>query len=107
MVLKSPNMKRLVAYYRVSTNDQNLGISAQKEIVRKYCEFNSAEIISEFEEHESGKKNDRQELAKALAESVKNNAYLIVAKIDRLTRVAYFGFFFFKQKTAYEMALKS
>lgn len=84
-------MKRLVAYYRVSTNDQNLGISAQKEIVRKYCEFNSAEIISEFEEHESGKKNDRQELAKALAESVKNNAYLIVAKIDRLTRVAYFG----------------
>ena len=90
-MLKSPNMKRLVAYYRVSTNDQNLGISAQKEIVRKYCEFNSAEIISEFEEHESGKKNDRQELAKALAESVKNNAYLIVAKIDRLTRVAYFG----------------
>ena len=84
-------MKRLVAYYRVSTNDQNLGISAQKEIVRKYCEFNSAEIISEFEEHESGKKNDRLELAKALAETVKNNAYLIVAKIDRLTRVAYFG----------------
>ena len=84
-------MKRLVAYYRVSTNDQNLGISAQKEIVRKYCEFNSAEIISEFEEYESGKKNDRQELAKALADSVKNNAYLIVAKIDRLTRVAYFG----------------
>ena len=84
-------MKKLVAYYRVSTNDQSLCISAQKEIVRKYCDFNSAEIISEYEEHESGKRNDRPQLAQALADSVKNDAYLIVAKIDRLTRVAYFG----------------
>jgi DNA invertase Pin-like site-specific DNA recombinase len=84
-------MKKVIAYYRVSTNDQNLGISAQKEIVRRYCEFNSADIISEYEEHESGKKNDRPQLTTALAESVKNNAYLIVAKIDRLTRVAYYG----------------
>lgn len=84
-------MKKVIAYYRVSTDDQHLGISAQKEIVRKYCEFNSTEIISEFEEHESGKKNDRPQLALALAASVKNDAYLIVAKIDRLTRVAYFG----------------
>ena len=90
-MLKSPNMKRVIAYYRVSTNDQLLGISAQKEIVRKYCEFNSAEVVSEYEEHESGKKNDRTQLAKALVESTKIGAYLIVAKIDRLTRVAYFG----------------
>lgn len=84
-------MKKVVAYYRVSTNDQNLGISAQKDIVRKYCEYNSVEIISEYEEHESGKRNNRVQLAKALAESIQNGAYLIVAKIDRLTRVAYFG----------------
>ena len=90
-MLKSPKMKRVIAYYRVSTNDQNLGISAQKDIVRRYCDFNYAEIISEYEEHESGKKNDRPQLAMALAESQKNDAYLIVAKIDRLTRVAYFG----------------
>ena len=84
-------MKKVVAYYRVSTDDQHLGISAQRDIVRRYCELNFAEIISEYEEHESGKKNNRQQLTLALAESVKNNAYLIVAKIDRLTRVAYFG----------------
>ncbi len=84
-------MKKVVAYYRTSTDDQHLGISAQKDIVQKYCEFNSAEIIAEFEEHESGKKNDRPLLATALAESVQNNAYLIVAKIDRLTRIAYYG----------------
>ena len=84
-------MIKVIAYYRVSTNDQNLGISAQKEIVRRYCELKSAEIISEFEEHESGKRNDRPILSVALSESVKKGAFLIVAKIDRLTRVAYFG----------------
>ena len=49
------------------------------------------EIISEYEEHESGKRNDRPILSVALSESAKKGAYLIVAKIDRLTRVAYFG----------------
>ena len=84
-------MKKVVAYYRVSTNDQNLGIEAQKSIVKQYCVLNSAEIISEYEEHESGKNNHRVQLAIALEETVKTGSYLIVAKIDRLTRVAYFG----------------
>ena len=84
-------MIKVIAYYRVSTNDQNLGISAQKDIVRRYCELHSVEIISEYEEHESGKCNDRPILSVALSESAKKGAYLIVAKIDRLTRVAYFG----------------
>ena len=80
-----------MTYYRVSTNDQNLGIDAQKSIVKHYCVLNSAEIISEYEEHESGKNNHRVQLAIALEETVKTGSYLIVAKIDRLTRVAYFG----------------
>ena len=84
-------MKKVIAYYRVSTNDQNLGIEAQKSIVKQYCIHNSAEIISEYEEHESGKNNNRVKLAMALAETVKTGSYLIVAKIDRLTRVAYYG----------------
>lgn len=84
-------MKKVIAYYRVSTNDQNLGIEAQKSIVKQYCIHNSAEIISEYEEHESGKNNNRVKLAIALAETVKTGSYLIVAKIDRLTRVAYYG----------------
>ena len=84
-------MKQVIAYYRVSTNDQNMGIEAQKSIVKQYCVLNSAEIISEYEEHESGKNNHRVQLAIALEETVKTGSYLIVAKIDRLTRVAYFG----------------
>ena len=84
-------MKKVVAYYRVSTNDQNLGIDAQKSIVKQYCDLNSVEIISEYEEHESGKNNHRVKLVSALEDTVKTRSYLIVAKIDRLTRVAYFG----------------
>ena len=84
-------MKKVVAYYRVSTNDQNLGIDAQKSIVKQYCDLNSVEIISEYEEHESGKNNHRVKLVSALEDTVKTGSYLIVAKIDRLTRVAYFG----------------
>lgn len=84
-------MKQVIAYYRVSTKDQNLGIDAQKSMVKHYCEFNSAEIVAEYEEHESGKKNNRPILATALAECSRTGTHLIVAKIDRLTRVAYFG----------------
>lgn len=88
---KTSKMKKVIAYYRVSTNDQNLGIEAQMSIVKQYCDLNSVEIISEYEEHESGKNNHRVKLAAALEETVKTGSYLIVAKIDRLTRVAYFG----------------
>ena len=68
-----------------------MGIDAQKGIIKQYCDLNSVEIISEYEEHESGKNNHRVQLAIALEETVKTGSYLIVAKIDRLTRVAYFG----------------
>ena len=84
-------MKKVVAYYRTSTDEQRMGVAAQKDIVQKYCNDNCIEIICVFEEHESGKKNDRPQLLAALQETEKNSAYLIVAKIDRLTRVAYFG----------------
>lgn len=84
-------MKKVIAYYRVSTNDQHLGIDAQKEIVIQYCKNYSAEVIGEYEEHESGKNNDRPLLAQALKECSHARCSLIVAKTDRLTRVAYFG----------------
>ena len=73
---------KVIAYYRVSTNDQNLGIDAQKSIVKQYCDFNKVEILSEYEEHESGKNNNRVLLSVALAETIKTGASLIVAKID-------------------------
>jgi len=84
-------MMNVIAYYRVSTNDQHLGIDAQKAIIAQYCRSYSAVKINEYEEHESGKNNDRPLLKKALSECLQTKSSLIVAKIDRLTRVAYYG----------------
>lgn len=86
-------MKTYIAYYRVSTKDQNLGIEAQKEIVKNTMSLIGGNIIASYEEHMSGKCNTRPELAKALAECKQTGATLVVAKVDRLTRVASFGLY--------------
>lgn len=84
---------KVIAYYRTSTTEQNLGIEAQQEIVAQFCKAQGATIIAEYTEHLSGKKNNRPELAKALAQGKKEGASLIVAKVDRLTRNASFGLY--------------
>lgn len=88
---------KLIAYYRVSTNDQNLGIEAQKSIVMQYMAVHPEHsLIAEYTEHMSGKINERPELAKA-TESAKNvGGAVIVAKLDRLTRDAEFGLHYCK-----------
>ena len=43
-------------------------------------------LVAEFTEIESGKRNDRPELAKALATCKKQKAKLVIAKLDRLSR---------------------
>jgi DNA invertase Pin-like site-specific DNA recombinase len=80
---------RFVSYLRVSTDRQGksgLGLDAQKEAVAKHLNGGSWTLIDEFVEVESGKDNDRPELAKALARCKLTGATLIVAKLDRLSR---------------------
>lgn len=77
--------QRFVAYYRVSTQKQGqsgLGLEAQQNAVAAM----HGEIIAEFTEIESGKRNDRPELAAALAHAKANDATLVIAKLDRLAR---------------------
>jgi DNA invertase Pin-like site-specific DNA recombinase len=81
---------KFIAYYRVSTDKQGqsgLGLEAQKTICYSYIRTINAEIIAEFTDIESGSKNDRPEMMKALA-MVKNESgsRLLVAKQCRLTR---------------------
>lgn len=81
--------KTAVAYYRVSTHSQEvsgLGLEAQKNTVTEYCQKEGYQIIYEFTEIESGKKNDRKILAEAIKKIKSTNSTLIVAKLDRLTR---------------------
>ena len=83
-------MKQVVAYLRVSTKEQGLGIDAQRAVVRAYCKAQSARIVSEYEEKESGKRDDRPALAKAIADAKKWKATVVVAKLDRLSRDTHF-----------------
>jgi DNA invertase Pin-like site-specific DNA recombinase len=79
---------RFIAYYRVSTPRQGrsgLGLDAQRKAVNdRLC--GGGELISEYIEIESGRKNDRPKLAEALAACRLHRATLIIAKLDRLAR---------------------
>src|SRR5262245_15884554 len=84
-----PHQGRFVAYYRVSTDRQGksgLGLEAQREAVENYLNGGRWSLVAEFTEIESGKRNDRPELAKALATCKKQKARLVIAKLDRLSR---------------------
>lgn len=82
-----------VSYLRVSTARQGasgLGLEAQRKAVEDYLNGGHWKLIQEFVEIESGKNNDRAELAKAMALCRLRNATLVIAKIDRLSRDAHF-----------------
>ena len=80
---------KFIAYHRVSTVRQGisgLGLDAQKKAVADWLNGGSWELIGEYVEVESGAKNNRVELARALAQCKKSGATLIIAKLDRLAR---------------------
>lgn len=86
-------MKEYIAYYRVSTKKQGLGLEAQKDIISTFVEHDGGHIIGEYQEKESGKDtrgesrlSNRPLLIEALKRCKKIGAILIVAKVDRLTR---------------------
>lgn len=85
-------MQQYVTYFRVSTQEQGrsgLGLDAQERDVGLFLEGFSEvpwEVIGSFKDVESGKDNDRPELAKALALVRKTGATLLVSKLDRLSR---------------------
>jgi DNA invertase Pin-like site-specific DNA recombinase len=78
-----------IVYTRVSTAQQGrsgLGLEAQQAAVQAYVARTTGRIVAEFQEVESGKNNDRPQLAAALAACRARRAVLLVAKIDRLAR---------------------
>jgi len=82
-------MCRVVAYYRVSTEGQGrsgLGLEAQRLAVEGLCSQRGWEILANFTEVESGRRNDRPELCAALKRAKVTGARLVIAKLDRLSR---------------------
>lgn len=81
-----------IAYYRVSTSKQNLGIDAQRTSVKNYLNNQNANLVAEYSEKESGKCDYRIELAKAIEHCKRIGAKLVIAKLDRLSRNVAFVF---------------
>lgn len=87
----APHNGKFVAYYRVSTDRQGvsgLGLDAQRDAVAKHV--GTSELVAEFTEVESGRKNDRAQLAQALATAKRTKSTLVIAKLDRLARNVHF-----------------
>lgn len=83
-----------IAYYRVSTKQQGasgLGLEAQRKAVKDFARCETC-IIDHFTDIESGKNDERPELAKAIAKAKATNSRLVIAKLDRLSRNASFIF---------------
>mgnify|MGYP000160647406 CR=1 FL=1 len=80
---------KFVAYYRVSTVRQGqsgLGLEAQRAAVSSYVLGKCGKVAAEFVEIESGKRNDRPELARAITEARRQGAMLVISTLDRLGR---------------------
>ncbi|NBB65869.1 recombinase family protein [Pseudomonas sp. ODNR1LW] len=83
------NEKTAITYLRVSTARQGssgLGLDAQRDAVIAFTTARRINLIAEYVEVESGKKDDRPQLAAALHHARKIGAVLVIAKLDRLAR---------------------
>lgn len=80
-------MKNFVAYCRVSTEGQGIGLDAQMAIINAWVKNNGGgTIIAALSEKASGKNLNRPVLKQALDMCRQSGATLIVAKLDRLSR---------------------
>ncbi len=82
-------MKKAIAYYRVSTARQGrsgLGLEAQQQAVEAFAKANDFILVNDFIDINSGRRNDRPALKAALKECRKEDATLIIATLDRLSR---------------------
>jgi DNA invertase Pin-like site-specific DNA recombinase len=89
--------KELVGYVRVSTGRQGrsgLGLDAQRDALTRFAEAEAFDLVKVFVEVETGKGSDaierRPQLAAALSEARRRRCWVVVAKLDRLSRDVHF-----------------
>lgn len=99
MALRQPRTRKedrtmtsYISYVRVSTNRQGrsgLGLAAQTEAIRQHI-GKYGTILANYQDIESGRQDNRPELARALDHARRASAVLVIAKLDRLSRNAAF-----------------
>ncbi len=80
---------KTVSYLRVSTKNQGksgLGLEAQRERINLFVKTYDGDLVAEYVDIESGSKNERVELQKAIAHAKKIKGTLVIAKLDRISR---------------------
>lgn len=87
-------MKKLICYLRVSTEEQGKtknGLEAQEMACIRFANDNGYTVVEVVQEVASGALDARPVLAEAMAKVAKcENTYLVVNKLDRLSRDAAF-----------------
>lgn len=91
------NTKTAIGYTRVSTERQGrsgLGLNAQRAAIEAFAAREGLSLVEWFSENESGKGSDalerRPALKAALGAAAKAGAFVVVAKLDRLSRDVHF-----------------
>ena len=82
-------MRPAIAYIRVSTAKQGrsgLGSEAQQDALQRFAQAEGYRFLETFKDVESGKHDHRPALDAALEKARKEQAPIIVAKLDRLSR---------------------
>lgn len=80
---------KAIAYTRVSTKEQgrsSLGLDAQMNAIVSFCTSENMTLVDFFDDVDSGGKDDREGLNKAIAYAQEHGATIVVAKLDRLSR---------------------
>lgn len=80
---------KAIAYTRVSTKEQgrsSLGLDAQMNAIVSFAMAENMTLVDFFQDVDSGGKDDREGLNKAIAYAQEHGATIIVAKLDRLSR---------------------
>lgn len=87
--MNAAQARKVVAYMRTSTDEQDNGIEAQRAAIERAAEYYGWEIVAALDDHVSGgvdlEKRPRGQIARAMMREHAADA-LVVAKLDRLSR---------------------
>lgn len=78
--------KNYIAYTRISTPHQGIGLDAQLYDIKEYVEKRGGIIVAHYSETASGKDLNRKGLQDAIKDCKDRKATLIVSYLDRLSR---------------------